>query len=387
MADLKSQAQRAPAARQGGTLALASLAAIGIFFWWTHQPSPALEIVEAGKRLAQAGRMEEAVVRWQEAAARDPKCAPAWAELGRYYLSVGDPDSAIAPNHHLVDLDPNSPNALGYLAASISQSQHSEPTYRQALKDLDTKPDDLAALTIAASYLSSRDEQRMQITYLRRLVQLRPKDLFALTSLAKTLVNTHHYDDALPILEQLIALAPNNPAGYDLRGQTLLKGVGTPQALAEAESDFLKALELKSPSLFPHLNLGRVYLRMGKPDQAVEQLQAAAERLPNRPEVFFELAHAYALANQPVKAAEAQARFVALRQNEDREQALTKRLSAYPENFGMHLELARLLIQKGDLEKAKPYLDEALALRPNDPGAQETARRFMAQMREMENHP
>lgn len=322
--------------------------------------------------------MAEAEAQWKEAARRDPNSAEAWAELGRYYQSAGDFDAAIEPYRHLVALKPERPGVFGSLGGSVVRARNAEAPYQQALKDLEKNPNDLAALTIASSYLTFRDEQRMQLTYLRRLTQLRPKDPDFLTTLAKTLVNTHHYEEAGPVLERLIALTPNNPAAYDLRGQVLLKGVGSPQALAQAEQDFLKTLQLNTRSLFPHLNLGRVYLRMGKPEQALEQLHTAADLLPYRPDVYYELAHAYTLAKQPEKAAQAQAKFVALREKDDRANALTKRCTAFPDDFDIHLELARLLMQKGELDKAEFYINRALTLRPNDPGAKAAVRQFIA---------
>ena len=49
-------------------------------------------------------------------------------------------------------------------------------------------------------------------------------------------------------------------------------------------------------------------------------------------------------------------------------------LPAPANDFALHLEAARQLIQKGDLEKAIYYVNRALTLRPDDPQATATAK-------------
>lgn len=379
---------RAGTLRSAGFIALLAALGVGLYFLTTSgQPTPAQEKVAEGRKLAASGNMDQAAALWKQAAVSDPNCADAWAELGNYYQSVGDFDSAIDPYRHLAALKPDMPGVFGNLGGSVVQARDPKPVYAQALEDLKTKPNDPVALTIAVSYLTNRDEQRMQLTYLRRLTQLRPNDPLFLTTLAKTLVETHHYDEAGPVLERLVALAPGDPAGYDLRGQYLLKGVGTPQALAQAESDFLKTMQLNTRAKLPHLNLGRVYLRQRQPAKALEQLQIAAQGMPYRPDVYFELANAYTLAKQPGNAAQAQAKFLALRRKADRITDLTKREAAFPDDIEIHLELARLQMEQGELDKAATSLERAIALRPDDMRVKALARQYTALTGSAEGRP
>lgn len=366
---------------------LAAIVLVGLGYSLLNQPSPATEAVEQGRKLASAGRYAEAEQKWQEAVQRDPNSADAWAELADYYQGTGNIAGSLEPLRHLAQLKPDAPGLYRKLGLCIQRASDPQALYQQSVQTLQQNPNDLVALTLASTYLSSRDDQLTLLTYLRRMVQLRPNEVDFLVTLAQALVNAHLYTEAHPILDKLVTLAPNNPAGYDLRGQARLQEASTPQQLAEAEADLLKARDLKASSPLLSLNLGRVYIKERQYDKALAHLQEAAQKSPENPAVWYAVAEAFAGSGQPKKAAEARAQFVALRQVEDRISALTKRCVAFPNDFALHLETARLLLRQGKLDKADFYVNRALTLRPQDEGAQQVMQQFQAMQRSFGDAP
>lgn len=369
-------------------LVLVTLLVVGGIVRMLIKP-PAQEALEAGNRLAGSGRLAEAETQWKEAVRRDPNCADAWAALADSYRSQQAFPAAIGAYRHLIRLKPHLSEVYKELGSCVVQAgnANSDVAYEQAIKDLANDPNDLAALTIASTVLIHRDDQKTQLMYLRRMVQLQPDNVDFLITLAQTLVNAHLYDEARPLLDKLVGSAPDSPAAFDLRGQSLLFGDGSQQALTQAEGDFTHALQLNATSPLIHLNLARVYNRTGQPQKAIAELRTAVESLPYSPDIYFELARAYTLENKPDRAAAAQARFVVLRQSDDRQSSLTKRCSAFPDNFEYAMELAELLLQKGAPGKAGYYINRALSLRPDDPRAKAALKEFTAMIGAAQGQP
>src|SRR5207248_2171172 len=134
------------------------------------------------------------------------------------------------------------------------------------------------------------DDERKRLTYLRRLAQLRPDDMNRQLQLARALTVAHFYEEAAPLIERILQRDPNNPDAYLLRGRKWLDTGSSPEDFARAEADIQKALELYPSGPMMHLQLGKLYVRTGRPDRAIEHLEQAARALPRQPELFFNLA-------------------------------------------------------------------------------------------------
>ncbi|MDX1932245.1 MAG: tetratricopeptide repeat protein [Capsulimonadales bacterium] len=290
------------------------------------------------------------------------------------FLEQGDFNAAVAPLRTVVRLAPDTPNVFADLGRSVMRSSQRQELLKEAETVLARKPEDVEALTIAVSALLGKDDQRKRLGYLRTLVRLRPEDSVLKVTLAQELVNSFLYDEARPLIEDLIRTDPNDPAAYYLRGQVgYFRGTDR-AALAQAEADFKKTLELRANVARTQLFLGRVYLRQGQAKKAIEPLSAAAERMPENPDVHFELARAFRLIGDRETSAKAQSEFVRLREQATLAEAMAKRCGAFPEDFDLHLKTARLMIRKGDPDKAIYYVNRALTIRPNDPAGMSVAR-------------
>jgi predicted Zn-dependent protease len=296
----------------------------------------------------------------------------------KQYLDQRNFTAAVAPLRKLAHLRPDLPDVFPDLAQSVRHSTEHAALLKEARATLAQNPNDVEALTIAANTLMDGDDEHQKREYERRLVKLRPKDLLFKFTLAQELVNAFQYEEAAPLLDELVKEMPEEAAPLFLRGEATFYRKRDADGAASAASDFQKALE-RDPHLDQaHLFLGRVYLRQGKPSQAIEELGIAADSMPDDPDIPFEMAKALRAAGQTAVAEKAQAAFVHLREQATLAESMAVRCTAFPQDFALQLKTARLMIQKGDRGRAALYLKHALALRPSDPDALSVAKELEA---------
>src|SRR5205085_1410800 len=99
----------------------------------------------------------------------------------------------------------------------------------------------------------------------------------------------------------------------------------------------------------------------------VFQLETAQRFMPNKMDINFELAGALEQAGQAQKAAYFRKRFETIRDRMALKNGLQKKCAVDPNNFENHLQLGTLLMNEGDYSLARPYLDQAKTLKPDDP--------------------
>jgi len=159
-------------------------------------------------------------------------------------------------------------------------------------------------------------------------------------------------------LELLIAAEPADPDRHIARGFVRL-ALDRPD---EAADDFARALQLAGPdNVGARYGRGAAALAADDPDEALPDLQYAAERADEladlwpilyagHPQVFVDLARAYAAVDSPDEAIA----------------ALDTAIAADDEWFLPHLLRARLLRERGDIPAARADLRRALELAATD---------------------
>jgi predicted CXXCH cytochrome family protein len=120
----------------------------------------------------------------------------------------------------------------------------------------------------------------------------------------------------------------------------------------EAEAQLREAIRVASDQGELYYNLGLLVAEMGKLEEAVRILETAANLVPNRARIRYN----YALALQQ------------LGRRQDAEKALEEALSIDAEDADIVYALVAFHMQKGELEKALPYAERLVELRPSAPG-------------------
>lgn len=343
--------------------------AVGLWLYLPRQRSAQARIqrhLAAGAQYARQGQGRRAEQEWRSAVDADPKSAPAWELLGELYLSTRNMRGAAEAFEHLVALAPETPGAHSRLATALYGLGIEAGAFQNAEKALKADPNDTASLAILVFLYGQSGNEARQIECLQRLTALTPGDPEFVSLYAQLLTVRARYAEARPWIERLEKLRPGYHLPYSLRGVIALNEDPSPAGTQKAIALFEEAIRREPRAPFPQLYLGKAYLRLRQPAKAKQVLEEAARLIPGKMDLQFELARAYTALGEREKAAQARARFQALRNEVDRASALRKRASADPNDFAAHKEFGLMNYRAGDYRKAALYLTRARVLRPDD---------------------
>jgi len=204
--------------------------------------------------------VERAVTLYQEILARSPGNASAWAGLARargfqsYY-------------------------GLGEAAECFRLSW--EATEKAIALDARLA----RAYEIRAQLLGIESRWVEAAADVRRARELAPGDTAIMRTAAMLAAYFERYDEALPLVRRAQELDPLNPDIHMGVGR-IESWAGHDAAAAEA---YQRALELSPETVALHAHLGMVFLRLGQPDRALEEI--ARERQPGYREWAFAIAY------------------------------------------------------------------------------------------------
>ncbi|TFG88826.1 MAG: tetratricopeptide repeat protein, partial [Candidatus Atribacteria bacterium] len=158
--------------------------------------------------------------------------------------------------------------------------------------------------------------------------------------------------------------------------------------LEEAETEFLKIIDLDPKEVMGFANLGIVHLRMGSFEKAEEWLQKAIKLQPEDPDVRLILAKVYEMSGAPEKAVEELEKIMefspghvkslfnltelyASMQGEEAEAQRLKYtrelVEKVPANIVPRLNLLEILIQEGEADEALAQLEQVQQVFPEFP--------------------
>jgi Flp pilus assembly protein TadD len=186
---------------------------------------------------------------------------------------------------------------------------------------------------------------------LQTALSLRPHHYVAAINLARVRVLEGKYDDAERLYHSLLEEYPDNPA--------LLISLAY---LVMRQGDFKQAAQLLTQvtsldkdAVLPRYHLAIALLALGRPRDAIGHLRATVRSDVRSAPLYHALGVAYALADQPGRAV----------------RYFKSALKLAPEMSEPAHALARILLQKGDLEAATRFLTDYLEGNPEDFTARE----------------
>lgn len=364
-------------------LLLVAVIAVGLWvyvFARTLSGRQAQRHIDAGIeyiRAAQPGKAEQEL---QAAARLSPDNADLWELLGELYLKTERWSKGRAAFENLLRVAPRRPYVYSRLAACALRGGDELEAQRCAHEELKRNPNDSASLTMLAFLSDMQNDLPQRISYLQRLLALHPTDASTMHDLIEAYTKSEKYADMLPMADRLLAIKPGDGFALALRGAARYETDASPVATAQAEADLSHSLQQQPQFAFALYSLGRVYARQGQFRKAISELEQAQGINPGRMDIPFALTAAYARAGQTAKAQEARARFEYLRQLATHVSVLQKQCSLEKDNFAAHLEMGQLTLTQGDYRQATYYLQRALALKPDDPGAKQAYQELAAQI-------
>ncbi len=149
----------------------------------------------------------------------------------------------------------------------------------------------LFALVFEAAALQAQSPPASQTQ--QTLVRIRA-DLFSATP---------HFNEDITVLKGVLGQDPKSVEAHVLLGFAY-RGLGTQEMLAEAVAEFRQALDLDPNFLPARFSLAHIYLDLGRPGRAKEELESALEKAPGNPQFTASLAESERQLKNPRKAVE-----------------------------------------------------------------------------------
>ncbi|CAL96523.1 tetratricopeptide repeat protein [Azoarcus olearius] len=179
----------------------------------------------------------------------------------------------------------------------IGELDAAETIYRRVLDVVPEHPDALNFLAIARH---QRGEVEESITLMRRSLALRPDAPGVWNNLGNILLDLGYFDDAGDAYEECLRLAPDEPLVRNNLG-VLRRSQGR---LEEAEAAYRDVLARDPKNIDAHNNLGNLLAGLGRIEEAVRHYCESVTLMPANPAVRKMLGYAYYMLGRYEEAAE-----------------------------------------------------------------------------------
>jgi tetratricopeptide (TPR) repeat protein len=328
--------------------------------------------------LAAGGRLDQARIQFQEALKLDPRNLPAWQSLAEVELRRGESGRAGYYADQVLNADPsNVAAALIRATALLNMSENSKAREQlNAVLQLNPRSND-ARYELGALDLKERRyaEAEAEFQNLRQA-----NDPRWVPSAVEVMTARGRFAEAVQLLDSPEGARALPPAQLQLRlGECHSALNQLPAAIAA----FRKARELAPDNAAPDANLGILYERLQRFDEARRAYQDAIRKQPDNLTALNNLAYLDADAGINLDQALAYAQRVRAKRPEDPNvldtlaliclkknltddglRMLRDAVSRKPDSATLRLHLALALYQKGDRTLARQELDAARRSKP-----------------------
>ena len=231
---------------------------------------------------------------WTDAAAKNPSSWTASNNLGLSLAERGRVDAAMDKFQKALEIRPNYADAHNNLGLALVQKGEIDAAiaeYQKALAINPNRGDTHNNLGMALVQKGRTDEA---VPHFQRAVQISPNYGDAYNSLGIGLSQMGRVDDAITQFQTALRINPNNSqAQYNLGVAFFQKG-----EVDAAISQYEKSLALDPNNAPSHNNLGFALLQKGQVDEAIAHFQGAVRLKPDYIDAQNNLAKAQAMARQ-----------------------------------------------------------------------------------------
>lgn len=255
-------------------------------------------------------------------------------------------DEAIQTYEGLIEKYPNVPLLRSNLGAALS----AEGRYTEAIAEYDralkAEPNPDVRLNLALAYYKSGDTGST-IAELKQVHAEKPDNLQAVTVLADCYLRLGQNKQVVDLLTPVQGAHPDEPSFTYMLGTALVRDGQT-----EKGQVIIDKILRQGDSAEARLLMGTTKYMVADFAGARDDFQKAADLKPDLPDVFAY----YGLA------------LLATGDQGNAKSAFERELKTNPNNFEANLHLGALLRHDEDYDPALKYLQQALIVRPGDPG-------------------
>lgn len=234
-------------------------------------PHEAILYNDLGIAMYSAGRIDDAISRFNEALQLDPALAKAHLNLGVALISKEKLTDAARHFRRSMQIDPGRALAPNNLAGVLKMQGRIDEAIEYYNKALQIDPDHYRAHYALAEILSEQNKSDQALVHYRQAIRIKPNFADAYYYLGNMLQNQGKMKEAIVYYRQLAQLEPNKAiVHYNLA--LMLKSQGM---LGEAVDHYRKALQIEPNDSDTHNNLANVLKLQGKTDEAIEHYRQA----------------------------------------------------------------------------------------------------------------
>jgi eukaryotic-like serine/threonine-protein kinase len=296
--------------------------------------------------------VEAAIAHYEDAFAKDPRFALAYAGIADSYVRMYRATKenawatrALSAAEQARAIDETLPEvhlSLGTVYQAVGKTNEAIVELKRAA-DLAPNSDD-AFRRLGRAYLNSGRADEAIEAY-RKAIAINPYHWVNSASLGAAHMQLANFDDAVIAFEAVTKLAPDNVFGHADLGAAYLQS-GQHDAAIRA---FERALQLQ-PVPGAYTNLAIAYAQSGRFGEAVEMFEKAVDLQPNDERFVGNLADGYRWAGHHERAAETYDRAIAL---------ALKDLQVNPRNAFAKGNLGLYYAKKGNTAEARRFIREA----------------------------
>lgn len=312
-----------------------------------------------GLALLEQADVEGAAVAFGELVRIAPQAAEGYVGLGEAQRRQGDAQAAAATLEKALTLAPDYRAAHYQLGLAYRDLGRFDVAQRELALGADAitfyLPDRWAAehRTNAvhrtmhvnrASELLKAGKTDEALAILEARLEEEPSSTKLLNKIALTLMRKGDFDGAARMLDRAVTVDAEDFRTHLSWSLWALAQRRPEEALTHAD----RALELGPELSEAHANRSQVLVALGREDEAADSLARAIRLDPTDSDLYQRLAGLYAR----------------LGRDDDLEALLFQALDRWPNELGAHLGLARLALERGDLEAAARSLEEARRISP-----------------------
>jgi len=203
--------------------------------------------------------------------------------------------------------------------------------------------------------LGFRGEHALAMQHFRRVIELKPDYYVGETNLAEALIRLGHYDEAIDHLRHALQVEPDHADAHYFLWVALGNGGKWDEAVAH-----LRREQALRPSFSGRLEAARVLSRVGRPRDALLELDEAEALRPSSPAVAEARGNLYLALGDPQRAAE----------------AYREAIFRSPRSARSHARLGLALERLGDASGARRHYARAAELDPTQVEARRGLRRL-----------
>lgn len=265
------------------------------------------------------GKFHEAEMACQRALVLDRRAGPVYTALGNLYAVSGQYDQAINEYNTAISLASAPADAYVGLGLAYKNSNRAALAEQSFMKAIELQPNYWRAYMAMGNYLFDAGQVEQAIPYYQRITELMPQSESALNNLG---------------------------AAYFVAGN-----------FAQAAQYWQQSLEL-APSSVAYSNVATSLYLEGRYDEAADLYHKAVEFAPDNSELWGNLGDTYSQLPDGADLASAMYRNAI--------QLAEKRLQINPSDSDTLALMGHYQAKVGEREKALEYIDEALALSPEN---------------------